>query len=242
MQTAQPSNRPGVTLIEVLVVVAIVSVLVAIAVPVVGRVRMQANEQASVARLHDLSITFELYQQSFRTLPFARWGWALPPEVAPFVYAWDPVFGIDDAWPTVMHTIAPWRDHSATWVSPGAPNRFEETWGHPWGTFSTKMPSYRYARCFVGDSRLWTSGGAEAGERANASSDVAFPSSKVELLDRQRAYLRGAESFFRPVAFADGSARVVDESRATLPVQNPLLNQPPAKFHDTPDGVRGRDF
>lgn len=67
MHRSRPSRvppRPGFTLIEVLVVVAIIALLVAILIPSLKKARDQAKSAACVANLHDLGIAHLSYANS----------------------------------------------------------------------------------------------------------------------------------------------------------------------------------
>jgi len=63
------------TLIEILVVVAIIGLLVAILVPSLSRARWQAKNVACKANLHDLGIAFQTYANTHREFfPVTTWG------------------------------------------------------------------------------------------------------------------------------------------------------------------------
>ncbi|MFH0839365.1 MAG: prepilin-type N-terminal cleavage/methylation domain-containing protein [Candidatus Omnitrophota bacterium] len=55
-------NRKGFTLVELMIVVAIISLLVAIAIPNLLRTRISANEAAAIANVRTLSTACESYR------------------------------------------------------------------------------------------------------------------------------------------------------------------------------------
>ena len=56
--------RRGFTLIEILVVVAIIALLIAILLPSLNQVRWQAKQVACLANLHDLGRSFVMYSET----------------------------------------------------------------------------------------------------------------------------------------------------------------------------------
>lgn len=67
------ARRGGFTLIEVLVVIAIIAVLVSVLLPTLGKARLQARSVACGARLQQLSVGLALYLTEYdQTLPQAK--------------------------------------------------------------------------------------------------------------------------------------------------------------------------
>ncbi len=245
------AHELGVSLVEVLVVLGVLGVLMALAAPSLFRTRDAARSVVSLANLRDTGVSFELYTQAnagrYPFLPAGAWMHVTPPDEQPEpgLQTSDP-WALSFAWPVVMHSVAPWREHYALWV---------EAWqnprdGEPWFTEDrgTLWPIYSYSRSFLASPRVW--GGESAGPvsaddiSGTHVGDVAHPSDKVILFHRNPGASAGGAGGepARPILFADGAAVRRFDRDARLPAQNRLRDQPPALFHDTPDGVRGRDF
>ncbi|GIW73749.1 MAG: hypothetical protein KatS3mg103_0271 [Phycisphaerales bacterium] len=63
------------------------------------------------------------------------------------------------------------------------------------------------------------------------------------LYDAERSYLRDpGPNAPRPLLLADLSAHLRQDADATEPVQNPMHPDRPRRYHDTPEGILGRDF
>jgi prepilin-type N-terminal cleavage/methylation domain-containing protein/prepilin-type processing-associated H-X9-DG protein len=70
----QPQNRPGFTLLELLVVVGILGVLTALLLPAVQKARAAAARAACADHLHNLGLAFHQHYYAYRLLP-SNGGW-----------------------------------------------------------------------------------------------------------------------------------------------------------------------
>jgi type IV pilus assembly protein PilA len=64
-------KRQGFSLIELLIVVAIILIIAAIAIPNLIKSRIQANEASAVASLRDLNIAQETYNAEYPTIGYS---------------------------------------------------------------------------------------------------------------------------------------------------------------------------
>lgn len=61
--------RRAFTLLEVLIVLAIIGILAALLFPVIGRAREQGRRTVCVSQLHQIGLAFGLYRQDYNGLP-----------------------------------------------------------------------------------------------------------------------------------------------------------------------------
>ncbi len=245
----------GVTLIEVLVVIAIVGVLIGITVPALRGARGAGGAVVSLANLRSLGMSLAHYAEANAgRYPFIRGGEpvtvAPPEEGRPLLQCgFAPHWLLEGMWPVLMHDVAPWPEHFQSWFSPGLMR--QRMWPMGCGLAPDSRGdggwvSYRYSNSFIAAPRVW-SGLGDATEddiRPVQTSEVDHPSSKVVMYDHDMAYHRDdlTISTPRPVLLADGAAVFRPDQDASQPVQNPLFWEPPRIYHDTHWGVRGRDF
>ena len=74
-------RRPAFTLVELLIVVAILGIIAAIVLPTIRDVREQARREAFAANLRDLAGVAKLYFEDWHALPPQGAGAAVPPEL-----------------------------------------------------------------------------------------------------------------------------------------------------------------
>jgi len=239
------------TIIEMMVVVVILSILISLAVVGLFGARGSALQTKSLSNIRGIGQTLEMYVGMYRFYPFAPDGtpmYAMPPdEPNAQKIGFSPVWLLEGTWPMLMHAVSPWREHYPTWLSPSV-NRPP---GRPWVRDPSvimdtgALPSYRYSNSFIARPSVWSTSAETQSSDVGPTSpaDVATPSLKALMFDTDRAYLRGKEAAApRPVLFADSSAAARRDSDATTPVQNRLHGNAPVRYHDTPNGVHGRDF
>jgi len=240
--------RAAFTLIEVLVVMAVVAVVIALAVGAISKARTTAQAGASLANLRTLGQTFEMYTHESGAYPWGLGGWGWPPGRGGLPWAISfSVWHTESYWPVFFHDHAPWPENYRAWLSPGAdPQRFEKVIaGGVVGFSVSQLSSYSYSNSFVADPSLWRTPYRDGPVRIRATrpDQVAFPGSKVLLYDAERSYLRDpGPNAPRPLLLADLSAHLRQDGDATGPVQNPLHQRSPRRYHDTPEGILGRDF
>ncbi len=249
----------GFTIVELLVTIGVIGVLVAISAPALFRVRTSAGMIQSLANLHDLSLSFALYasanQQRYPFPPRFDNSQTTRPEYGPIawnpagsltdphsaVLTFSPIWSMAQNWPGVMHSVATWPEHYRQWLSPGRLDSADSEQS----VYNVRV-SYHYSNSFVASPRVWsgTPGVSHADVGPIRQSDPAFPSQKVLFFDADRSYLRQAPTPAdpRPLLFADGAAIARLDTDAAPGSPNPLNANSQSRYHNTPDGVLGRDF
>jgi len=247
-----PRNRRAFTITELLVSISIIAILISLAAPALHRAWAQAGATQALSRIRDAGIVLGLATEAAGgEYPFAEpgaWLDATPDARTPAgtfstTDPWAPRY----AWPTLVHGVAPWRDHYETWLSPGVEHDPEAPWRSPSG--QRLWPSYQYANAFIAEPRLWSDDAPDDPDPSvvvtpQRPSDVRSPSAKVLSFDAHRAYLPEANRAAAPraVLTADGAASLRRDADARLPFPNPLREGDPWLYHDTKRGVTGSDF
>jgi prepilin-type N-terminal cleavage/methylation domain-containing protein len=244
------ARRRAFTLIELLVSIGIIGILIALTVPALRSTRSRGSETVVLSNLRGIASTFSLYNEAYdgRYPWVPQWSkmYIVPPEDGMNSYiSTDYYWVLSYAWPAVFHDLAPWREHYMSWRDP--PVRHGK---RPWldeGSSKHVWPSYMYCRSFQARPIVWASGGPlppEGNFNPTRVSEVRFPSSKALMFDKDLTYLHREprETDARGVLAADGSASMRFNRDAKPPAQNRLDESEPTIYHDTPDGVLGRDF
>ncbi|MBM3253525.1 MAG: type II secretion system protein [Candidatus Omnitrophica bacterium] len=78
-------NRKGFTLVELMIVIAIISLLAAIAIPNLMRSRISANESAAIANLRTLSTACESFRAAQTPPSYPGGMWALTAANPPYI-------------------------------------------------------------------------------------------------------------------------------------------------------------
>lgn len=253
MNLAAPNARVrGFTLIETLAVVVVIALLIGLTIPALASVRSRAGFTKSLANLHGISLSIQAYHDRYGWYPFFADAQQLaftPPEQLPsFRAGISPEWEIERYWVCLMHDVSPWREHYETWISPGVQREKGRAWlaagSAPDASGTSVDPSYRYSNSFIATAGTWSAGGeGEAKITARRNDMVAMPSAKVLMFDQDAAFVSGGlgAADARPVLFADGSGAGQKDVEASTPVRNRLRDRRPRAYHDTADGLGGRD-
>lgn len=237
----------GFTLVESLVVIAIIALLVGLAVPSLASARSFARQAKATTQIAQTGVTFTNYSNSYKdSFPFhlpGSWLQSEPPdEVETPTMSDSSPFGIRYSWPVVFHAVAPWRENYRTWINPGIDFDPSSPWSSPDGT--SKWPSYYMSSSLAGDPSTWMPIGGKPGPRAIRLSDVAFTSSKAQLIEVVRPYLPPPAQVnvaTRLIGACDGSVKLRDDTDARSASLNRTTGSQVIYF-DTTDGVRGADW
>jgi prepilin-type N-terminal cleavage/methylation domain-containing protein/prepilin-type processing-associated H-X9-DG protein len=112
------SRRSGFTLIELVVVIAIVGVLIALLLPAVQKVREAASRISCANRLHQLALAAQMYNDTFGRLPPGQCGPFYPIRGQPY-YGWHP----DDRPWSWLARILPYIEQQNLATQGGVPQR-----------------------------------------------------------------------------------------------------------------------
>jgi len=249
---------PAFTLIEVLVAIGIIGILIAIIAPALRGARDSARETVCLANLRTCHTDMQAYLEAEGQYPFLPAH--EPIDTSP---DGDGSEGIltDSHWATSLHwtsalrEVAPWRPHFESWVCPGAPRAPGRPWAHDPSVPESQRrgsASYIMSHAFRAGPGLWAPKPPTDPDalreflRPVQAHEVRAPAAKALFYDHEMAHLdplaTAAERDARPVGFADGHAAIRRLSESADPVPNPLAGGVARRLHDTPRGVRGRDY
>jgi len=234
------------SIIELMVTIGIVAVLIGLLLPALSGASIRAKEIAALNDLRQIGVSIQLYTESEGGVyPYHTPGeWYLigpPDQPQGLIYDSNDPWSMAYLWPTLMHRVAPWREHYTNWVGQGRDHgtpAWESDRGGRW-----VHPAYRMSNSFIATPATWGGPGTPRVSPVSTGR-VRFPSAKVLHFDAMRPYLpeHRRDEHARALLFADGSARTEHDEDAREPVQNLLADNSPELYHDTPEGVEGRDF
>ncbi|GJM19910.1 MAG: hypothetical protein DHS20C14_21230 [Phycisphaeraceae bacterium] len=259
--------RRAFTLVEVLVTISIISILLAILLPALGKARTASRQTLALVNARTVAMSFDEYlNDNDETYPFIplREDPNIPGGGEAVYFQWWPentfigvsdAFALEWAWPAVLKSVAPWQESYPVWVSPGMSTDLPENppdFGEDDSEPAEEFISWRLSSAFLGDPKIWDADdpGTDASlHRAVRRGEVTFASSKVLLWDTHLAYLRGAPELREghwdaptPMAFADGHAAVNNPLDAREGVSNALRFGDDRRLHNTADGAKGIDY
>ncbi len=255
------------SLVELLTVIAIISILLAILLPALGKARTASRRTVALANARTVALSFDEYlNENDETYPFIPLQQDLhfPGSGEAIFFQWWPetsyignsdLFTLEWAWPAALKSVAPWQEHYPVWVSPGRdtalpeePPDFSDDDREP----AEEQISWRLSSAFLGDPEIWDVDNPQddpALHRAVRRQEVTFGASKVLLWDTHLAYLTrrpelrdGHWNAPTPMAFADGHAETRNPLDAREGVANGLRFGDDRRLHNTPGGVKGVDY
>lgn len=256
------NTRRAFTLIEVLVVIAVISLLIGITLPALGSARTAARETLSLSNVRSIGQTFALYADANKTYPFPG---SVPGVEAPIpenlysfrwypdgtILATDQIWAMDRLWPGLISSVTPWTEAYSTWISPGrdkALPTFESIFN---GVEPREVVSYDFSNSFIASPRNWTEG-AQPDRKLlvpTRQDEVTYPAQKVLLWDRHLTYhtdqpeiVEGHYNEATPMAFADLHGDVKNPLDASEGTPNPINDTDIRRLHNTKNGVRGIDY
>ena len=245
LDTLYVKRARGFTLVELLVSIGVIAILMSFLLPALSGARESAKKLQSLNNLQQIGLSTQLYIDDSRGLyPF--YTQETPHIIGPphqpmgILFVHDDRWSMRYLWPTVMHRVAEWENHYSSWVGVG-----REYGELPWLSDSGAWihPSYHMSNSFVASSATWSDSGTPRIEPTRQA-QVKFTSAKVLFFDHVRPHIgsHNRAEQTRGVLFCDGSASDVNDDDATRPVMNRITELEPKLYHDTPDGINGRDF
>jgi len=236
----------GFAIVELLVVVAVVSVLVAITVPALRGVMLRSEETASMGNARSCAGLLTAHAENDSGLfPTAAKGGPLISGIQPtcavrledgnaFYFDW---FGHSGMWPAVLMSRG--ETPNAAWISPSRRGRADVF----------QLTDYDLTAAVLARSGFWTASGPQSLDDLvpQRLSAVRGPSRKAMLFEANNtiAFRHGGRSDWsvpRPVAFFDGHCEIRTVTEAIPGVRNSITGGGASPLLNTENGVNGFDY
>lgn len=257
----------GLTLVEVLVVIAIIAVLAGVLLPVLGGMRTTAREGACLAMIRQASLAVFEYASVHRDEPpvpmlerEATLEWGVPRAEINHDPGWMQLeyFGGRGAFNWVLAAEG-WKDQ-AYWCpsSEGVGDRSSILVGSPdqptWPGLGpdgrTPTSTYAISDAFKADPEFFGPRGLPRLEMLGRQklTSVAYPASKCLMYEHACFHRTGSPERVRgdwphatTAVWVDGSASAIRLADARPGAERPFLEVQPLPLEDTADGILGRD-
>lgn len=207
-------QRSGFTLVEVLVVIGVIGILIAIALPALSGARGSALQTVSLSNVRSVGQQMEQYATIHRQYPHRGLG-DIPaelvgdegfiPEDDVIIVSWYPgqiimatsdYFAQSFLWPAIVTPIEQWPEYWSTWISPrkdDADLPKLDDFGFDDGPSIEEQISVRYSNSFVAAPAYFSGQpqnvDVESMLRAIKPHEVRYGSQKVMLWDNDLAYI-----------------------------------------------------
>lgn len=255
--------RRAVSLLELIITIGLISLLLAITLPVLGGVRLAARETECLAQVRQTGLLISSYAADQRGL--------LPQVGEPrltrsFSNAgyWMNYFDQKTFWPIVLrgYTAAPDDPRELTCPYDDLPivERAGNGHGSQFPDGAVLPVAYWYSTALFTRAALWRESNPIVDDsqlRPVNISEIAHPSAKAAFYELAGLHRRvepplapfGADfddkirPYYRvPVTLVDGSATLKNRTELPGPVTNPFYGGRPPTLVNTSDGFLGRDF
>lgn len=233
----------GFTLIELMVVIAVISVLVGLVLPSLAKARFVSRQVKGTSNIRQLGIHVATYSSDHNDLlPRIDPDATYPVSASAAIQF--PYWQVDETWILVLHQQLPIWENADLIYCPSS--RFRPPAETP------RFSSYAMSWAFAAGSGLWhrTSPDLVALKYRVRQADIANPSRKALLWDVDAGYygrtLRRSDAGVTDgvaIQMSDLSSSIRVPAEATDPVTNVLWFTPNAlRLRNTENGVAGYDF